>query len=90
MIDTIVAKTMHAVKEKEVSHLIIAGGVAANKGLRKALQEACEKNQIHLTIPAMKYCTDNATMIAAAGYYAYRKGRIASLDLNSKSTDDLK
>lgn len=90
VIDTIVAKTMHAVKEKEVSHLIIAGGVAANKGLRKALQEACEKNQIHLTIPAMKYCTDNATMIAAAGYYAYRQGRIASLDLNSKSTDDLK
>lgn len=44
---------------------------------------------VSLSIPPMKYCTDNATMIAAAGYYAYLDGRKADLTLNSKSQDIL-
>ena len=54
------------------------------------MTELCEELKVELSIPPMKYCTDNGTMIAAAGYYAYLDGRRANLDLNSKSQDTLK
>ena len=53
------------------------------------MQEVAEEYNVDLSIPPMKYCTDNATMIAAAGYYAYLDGRRADLTLNSKSQDKL-
>ena len=61
----------------------------ANNGLRTAMQELADELNVELSIPPMKYCTDNATMIAAAGYYAYLDGRRADLTLNSKSQDTL-
>ena len=70
--------------------MIVAGGVSANKGLREKLSELCYENNIHLTVPELKYCTDNAAMIGAAGYYAYKLGRRADLDLNAKATTELK
>ena len=48
-----------------------------------------KENNINLTIPNIKYCTDNAAMIAAAGYYAYKKGIKAGLDLKAKATTNL-
>ena len=89
VVEILTKKTMKALKEYKVNNLILAGGVAANKGLRNKLQELCSENNINLTIPNLKYCTDNATMIGAAGYYAYKLGRIADLDLNAKATDKL-
>ena len=89
VVEILTKKTMRALREKNVKHLIIAGGVAANKGLREKFTELCEKEDIELTVPAMKYCTDNAAMIGAAGYYAYKIGRRADLSLNSKATDRL-
>ena len=56
-----------------VKQVIIAGGVAANKGLRSAMQEEMDKIGIKLTVPQFKYCTDNAAMIAAAAYNQYIK-----------------
>lgn len=90
VVDILTKKTMKALKEYNVHNLIIAGGVAANKGIRSKLQEECEKNNIHLTIPPFLYCTDNAAMIGAAGYYAYQKGIVADLDLEAKATGALK
>ena len=89
VVEILVKKTMKALKEYNVHNLIVAGGVAANKGLRNRLIEECEKNGVNLTLPEIKYCTDNGAMIGAAGYYAYQKGRIASLDLNAKANEEL-
>lgn len=89
VVEILTKKTMRALKEYNVKNLILAGGVAANKVLRNRLQELCQENNINLTIPNLKYCTDNATMIGAAGYYAYKLGRIADLELNAKATDRL-
>lgn len=86
VVNVIVKKTMKAVFDKQVNMLIVAGGVAANKGLRNKLMEECEKLHISLVIPRIEYCTDNAAMIGAAAYYAYQKGVRADLSLNAKPT----
>ncbi len=88
-ISSIVNKTKRALIDFDIKNLIIAGGVAANMGLREEVQKVADELNVNLTIPSMKYCTDNGTMIAAAGYYAYNLGRRADLYLNSKSSDKL-
>jgi len=89
VVEILTKKTMKALKEYNVKNLIVAGGVAANKGLREKLTKECNENEINLTIPEIKYCTDNAAMIGAAGYYAYKLGRRADLSLNAKASDKL-
>ncbi len=70
VVDVLREKTMRAAKEFGAKQIIVAGGVAANKGLRKALEEAVEKeDNLILTFPSFKYCTDNAAMIGVAGYF---------------------
>lgn len=88
-ISSIVNKTRKALIDYDIKNLIVAGGVAANNGLREEVQKIGEQLNVDVTIPSMKYCTDNGTMIAAAGYYAYKLGRRADLYLNSKSSDKL-
>ena len=89
-IESIITKVKKAVLEKNIKNVIIAGGVAANSGLRESMEKLSKELKFDLSIPPMKYCTDNGTMIAAAGYYAYLNGRRADLNLNSKSQDTLK
>ncbi len=71
IIDTLMAKLKRAVKETGITEVAIAGGVSANKGLRNRLEELSEKHQWKLFIPPFEYCTDNAAMIAWAGYEKY-------------------
>ncbi|MBX3103052.1 MAG: tRNA (adenosine(37)-N6)-threonylcarbamoyltransferase complex transferase subunit TsaD, partial [Bacteroidetes bacterium] len=61
----------------DVPHLAVVGGVAANRGLRQALQQLCAKNGWALHIPALQYCTDNAAMIGLAAYALYGQGKFA-------------
>ncbi len=89
VVEILTKKTIKALKNYNVHELIVAGGVAANNGLRESLTQACKENNINITIPEIKYCTDNAAMIGAAAYYAYKKGKIADLNLNAKATDKL-
>lgn len=88
-VESLILKTRKALLENNIKNLIVAGGVAASTGLREAIKKLQEDLDLNVTIPSMKYCTDNATMIAAAGYYAYQLGKIADLSLNSKSNDKL-
>lgn len=69
VVDVLVYKTKKATLEYNVKQVIIAGGVAANKGLRNRMKEEMDNLGIKLTVPAFKYCTDNAAMIAVAGYF---------------------
>ncbi len=90
VVNILVKKTIRAMKEYNVNNLIVAGGVSANRGLRAKLNSVCEAEGYHLVVPQIKYCTDNAAMIGAAGYFAYKLGRISNLNLNAKATDELK
>lgn len=89
IVEILSKKTMRALKEYNVKNLIIAGGVSANSGIRNKFEELSKKEGINLTIPNIKYCTDNAAMIAAAGYFAYKKGIISGYDLKAKATTSL-
>lgn len=90
VVETLTKKTMQALRKYQVKNLIVAGGVAANRGIREKLTQLCKEEDITLSFPDMKYCTDNAAMIAAVGYYLFQKGRTSNLKLNSKSTSELK
>ena len=84
VIDILVGKTFKAIEQYPVKQLLVAGGVAANSGLRKRLNEVIQKYpDIELVIPPLKFCTDNAAMIACAAYYGLQEGMEAGLDLNA-------
>ena len=89
-VGSVINKTKKAIQDKNIKYLIVAGGVAANQILRQEIEKLGEEMNVEVSIPPMKYCTDNATMIAAAGYYAYLDGRTADLTLNSTSSAVLK
>ena len=84
VIDVLVTKTMAAAKEKGVKRIVLAGGVAANIGLREKLRKICEEENLQLTVPPLSLCTDNAAMIAAAGTIFYEKGKRSDDRLNGQ------
>lgn len=89
VVDILVKKTERAIKEYEVKQLLLAGGVSANSGLRKAIKEVCDNLGVSLLMPELRYCTDNASMIGAAAYQAYLKGDRADFSLDPNPGLDL-
>lgn len=83
VIDVLVDHSMEALKDINEKRFALAGGVASNRHLRTAMENACEERGIKLYCPAPVYCTDNAAMIGAAGYYEYIKGTRHGYDLNA-------
>lgn len=86
---SIILKAKKAIQNEGLKHIILAGGVASCSKLREELDKLGESLQVDMSYPKIKYCTDNATMIAAAAYYAYQDGRTSDLYLNSKSSEEL-
>jgi len=72
----LVNKTIKAALDYNVKHIIVAGGVAANRGLREKMAAAVSNlNDVKLTFPSFKYCTDNGVMIAVSGYFKEITGK---------------
>ena len=80
IVEILTRKILSAAEKYNITQIGIAGGVAANSGLRKRLSELAQEKNWNLYFPAMQYCTDNAGMIAIAGYYQYLSGEFSELD----------
>ena len=88
-IGSIINKTKKALINENISNLIVAGGVAANQQLREEIDKLAKELNINYSIPPLSFCTDNAAMIAAVGYYLYKAGVRANYDLNAISNINL-
>ena len=86
VVKSLTEKTIKAMKKYNVNNLILAGGVAANSGIRESFEELSKKEGFKFSYPSIKYCTDNATMIATAGYFMYQKKHFSNMELNAKSS----
>jgi len=85
IVDVLVSNTKEALIKTGYKSLSIAGGVAANSRLRKAMQQMCDSIDVKLYLPELKYCGDNAAMIGVAGHYMLKKKEFGKLDMNAKS-----
>lgn len=85
VVNSLTTKTIKAMKKYNTKKLILAGGVAANQGIREEFRRLSKKENFKFSYPSMKYCTDNATMVASAGYFLYKKGKTSSLEINADS-----
>ncbi len=88
IVSALTAKTELALKQTGLSTLVLAGGVAANSHLRASLEALCRRMRVKLAMPDRSLCGDNGAMIAAAGYYQFRAGRLMGTDLNASASDD--
>jgi len=83
VVDALFKKTMQAARDFNAKEILVAGGVSANRALRQAFQS---QSEFKVHIPAFSLCTDNAAMIAAAGYYRYALGHVSALDIDVEPT----
>jgi N6-L-threonylcarbamoyladenine synthase len=85
-VTVLIDKAIAAVRSTGARALAVVGGVSANSRLRELLQQRAASESLHLSLPPLVYCTDNAAMIAAAGRQALRAGLRASLDIDAQAS----
>jgi len=83
VVEVLVTKTVQAAADKGVSTVSVSGGVSANRRLRAAFSEACQRERLQVFFPPMALCGDNAAMIAAAGHARLSRGERSGLDLDA-------
>ena len=88
-VDELSRKVDLALKNTGIKNVIVAGGVSANKYLRKEIEKVANKNNAKLTIPEFIYCTDNAAMIGAAAHPLYLKQDFTDYSLNAESSANI-
>ena len=88
IVDAIVKKVGLALDKTGSRTLVLAGGVAANSHIRGALEELCKRKKVTFCRPSLALCSDNAAMVAAAGYFEYLKGNFADTSLNASALDE--
>ena len=81
LIDILLKKLIRAIKETGIREVALSGGVSANSGLRSRIEEEGRRRGWNTYLPALRFTTDNAAMIAITGYYRYRRGLFAPLDI---------
>ena len=89
VVKSLTTKTIRAMEEYNVKNLILAGGVAANSGIREEFTRLSKEYDFSFSYPSIRNCTDNAAMIGAAGYFLYQKKVFADLKLNTETNDYL-
>ena len=88
IVDAIVKKTDYIFGKYSTEKMVLAGGVAANSHIRGALERLCNKRGVEFCRPSLSLCSDNAAMVAAAGYFEYLEGNFANTSLNASANDD--
>lgn len=89
VVEVLVTKTMRAAKLQNIQTIAIGGGVSANTSLRTKLEQSCLDNNVEFFSPQIKFCTDNAAMIALAGYHTYLKSGMTGIDKDVYSRSHL-
>ncbi|MBQ8818501.1 MAG: tRNA (adenosine(37)-N6)-threonylcarbamoyltransferase complex transferase subunit TsaD [Clostridia bacterium] len=88
IVDALVKKMNIAIEKSNTERLVLAGGVAANSHIRTALEQLCKKKKVEFCRPSLSLCSDNAAMVAAAGYFEYLRGNFANTSLNASALDE--
>ena len=86
VVDMLLEPTLRAAKDLDLTRIVVSGGVSANSRLRQRMTEEGERSGIHVFVPPLQLCTDNAAMIAFAGAWRLANGQRAALDLNASAT----
>ena len=85
VVDVLVKKTVDAARKTGINRIVVAGGVASNSALRESMTAAAEAEGRRIFIPSPGLCSDNAAMVAAAGFYLHGMGRTSGLDMNPQA-----
>jgi len=83
VVEILTERVENAVKNYKVKTVLLAGGVAANKTLRKGLRKRLKRHEVSVYYPSLQFCTDNGAMIASAGYFLWCEGKVSSLSLDA-------